>query len=243
MLRTVLCVSLALACVSVAAAAAATAAPTAPASSSAIVPFTIAVPDAALARLHAKLQLASLPELHQSEGQEAWRRGTSIAFMRRLIDRWKTDNSSAGAISTDRYSWRAREKELNALPHFRTELLGYTIHFMHVRSPRADAVPLLFSHGWPGSFLECIKLLPGLTQPDDPTLPAFHVVCPSIPGYGFSPLPQDGRKTDVRKVAQLFVQLMERLRYSKYVAQVRTSQRSASATAPWRRRTIECHAY
>lgn len=177
-----------------------------------IEPYSIHIPDESLTQLLAKLALATFPDDLEQQPYE-WERGTSVRYLRELIDYWRVANASR-----PHYDWRAREREWNKLPHFRTRLNGYDLHFIHARSPRPDAVPLLFSHGWPGSFLECLKVLPELVHPSDSAAPAFHVVCPSIPGFAFSPMPP-GERTDVWRVAELFVALMERLNYSQYVAQ------------------------
>lgn len=142
-------------------------------------PFTINIPDHDLDILRRKLELARLPD--QPEGYDI-KQGVPAAQMQRVLDHWKTDYLP---------KWRQHEARLNELPMFTmpVESDGFgtlNIHFVHARSTRPDAIPLLFVHGWPGSFLEVAKMLKGLTEPDDGASPAFHVVAPSLPNYGFS---------------------------------------------------------
>ena len=110
-----------------------------------------------------------------------------IEYLRTLVEYWRDD-----------YDWRRQEERLNALPHFRTRIDGQSIHFVHARSPHDDALPLLLTHGWPGSFLEFFEVIPRLTDPEawgGRAGDAFHVIAPSLPGYGFSEVPRTGAGT------------------------------------------------
>ena len=136
--------------------------------------------------------------------------GVQLATMEKLASYWATE-----------YDWRACEARLNALPQFITEIDGLDIHFIHVRSPHQDALPLIVTHGWPGSIVEQMKIIDPLTNPTahgGSASDAFHLVIPSIPGYGFS-----GRPTttgwDPVHIARAWVELMKRLGYTKFVAQ------------------------
>ncbi len=118
----------------------------------------------------------------------------------------------------DDFSWREVEKQLASFPQYMVEIDGQRIHYLHVRSSRADSTPVLLCHGWPGSFLEFLDLIPLLTEPDEADLRAFDVIVPSVPGFAFStPLSDDGWSTD--RVAQAFVELMSFLGYGSYVVQ------------------------
>jgi len=121
-----------------------------------------------------------------------------------LADYWQTG-----------YDWRAQEARINRFDQFTTEIDGQQIHFIHERSPRPDAIPLLLLHGWPGSILEFLALIEPLTNPKDSHTPAFDVVIPSLPGFGFSG-PTTTRGWDPRRMAKALVVLMDRLGYSRY---------------------------
>jgi pimeloyl-ACP methyl ester carboxylesterase len=130
--------------------------------------------------------------------------------VRGLVDYWR-----------DTYDWRAHEARLNELEHFRTSIDGQSIHFIHARSPHPDAFPLLLTHGWPGSVVEFLDVIPRLTHPEahgGSAADAFHVVVPSLPGYGFSE-PTRTRGWDVRRIARAFTELMGRVGYERYGAQ------------------------
>jgi pimeloyl-ACP methyl ester carboxylesterase len=160
-------------------------------------PFRIDVPDAELDDLRARLRRTRWPE---PETVEDWSQGVPLAYLRELCAYW-----------ADGYDWRAVEARLNGWPQFVTEIHGLGIHFLHVRSPRPDALPLVLSHGWPGSVIEFLKVI-------EPLAEDFHVVCPSLPGYGFSdkpPAPGWG----VERIARAWAALMARLGYSRYGAQ------------------------
>jgi epoxide hydrolase len=173
----------------------------------AIESFHIHVDDSALEDLRLRLALTRFPDQIEGTG---WEYGTPIDYVRELVEYWRAE-----------YDWRAQEARLNELEHFRTRIDGESIHFIHARSGHADAVPLLLTHGWPGSIVEFLDVIPRLTDPeahggraDD----AFHVIAPSLPGYGFSEPPR-APGWDVRRIAEAFVELMRRLGYTRYGAQ------------------------
>ena len=170
-------------------------------------PFTIHIPDRQLADLKARLALARIGEPLQGPG---WLLGTDTAYLRELVEYWRT-----------RFDWRAQEKRLNQFEQFTTTIDGLRVHFLHRRSPRADALPLLITHGWPGSFVEFAKVIAPLTDPaahGGRAEDAFHVVIPSIPGFTFSEAPREAGYTPA-KIAALEAKLMARLGYSRYGAQ------------------------
>jgi pimeloyl-ACP methyl ester carboxylesterase len=173
----------------------------------AVEPFTIAVSDDDLADLKLRLREARFPdELPES----SWEYGTDLVELKRLTDHW-----------LHQYDWRAHEARLNAFDQFVTTIDGQRIHFIHARSPEPDAIPLVLTHGWPGSVVEFLRVIDPLRDPrahgGDPR-DAFHVVAPSLPGYGFSG-PTSERGWDVRRIAGAWQQLMARLGYDRYVAQ------------------------
>ncbi len=135
----------------------------------------------------------------------AWEQGVSLAYLQEVVRYWLED-----------YDWREHEARLNGFDQFTTTVDGQLIHFLHVRSPHADAVPLLLTHGWPGSLVEFLELIEPLTNPVDPR-DAFHVVVPSLPGYGFSG-PTSELGWNVRRIAVAFAELMQRLGYDRYGA-------------------------
>jgi epoxide hydrolase len=169
--------------------------------------FEIRVGDDVLEDLRRRLANTRFPD--QIEGT-AWEYGFPVSYLRELVGYWQ-----------DGYDWRANEDRLNQLAHFHTPIDGQSIHFVHVRSAREDALPLLLVHGWPGSFVEFLDVIPRLTDPEQhggDTADAFHVVVPSLPGYGFSE-PTRTRGWDVVRIARAFIELMDRLGYSRYGAQ------------------------
>jgi pimeloyl-ACP methyl ester carboxylesterase len=177
------------------------------AAADAVRPFRIEVLDAELADLRTRLRAARWPE---PETVEDWSQGVPLAYLRELCGYW-----------ADGYDWRATEARLNALPQFRTEIDGLGIHFLHVRSREPDAFPLVMTHGWPGSIVEFLDVIGPLTDPaahgGDPA-DAFHVVCPALPGYGFSDKPaRPGWGVD--RIAAAWAMLMARLGYARYGAQ------------------------
>jgi len=170
-------------------------------------PFTVHVDDAVLDDLHRRLDHARWPD--QAPGEE-WALGIPVEVVKEAVDHWR-----------HRYDWRAREAAINAWPNFVTRAAGERVHFLHVRSPEPDATPIVLTHGWPGSFVEFLDVLGPLSDPaahgGDPA-DAFHVVVPSMPGYGFSgPTVQPG--FDVTRVADAIAELMAQLGYDRYIAQ------------------------
>jgi len=173
----------------------------------AVHPFTVDVPQAQLDDLHERLDRTRWPAELPGVG---WERGIPAAELRELVAHWRHG-----------YDWRAQEARINAFPQVTTVIDGQTIHALHVRSPEPDATPLLISHGWPGSVVELLGVIGPLTDPrahgGDPAA-AFHVVVPSLPGYGFSsPLVEPG--WDVDRIARALAELMARLGYDRYGAQ------------------------
>jgi epoxide hydrolase len=172
-----------------------------------MIPFRIGVPDADLADLRERLRRTRWPE---AETVSDWSQGVPLAYLQDLCAYW-----------AEGYDWRAAETRLNALPQFRTEIDGLMIHVVHVRSPHPGALPLILTHGWPGSVIEFGKVIGPLTDPaahgGDPA-DAFHVVCPSLPGYGFSGKPS-APGWRIGRIAAAWATLMARLGYSRYGAQ------------------------
>jgi epoxide hydrolase len=163
-----------------------------------IEPYEVCVDDAVLADLRDRLARTRFPDQIEGTG---WEYGIPVDYLRELIDYWR-----------DAYDWRAQEARLNQHPQFRTEIDGQPVHFLHARSPRDDAFPLLLTHGWPGSIVEFLDVVPMLTDA------GFDVVAPSLPGYAFSG-PTRARGWDVPRVARAFIELMVRLGYTRYGAQ------------------------
>jgi pimeloyl-ACP methyl ester carboxylesterase len=173
----------------------------------AIRPFEVHVPDEDLADLHRRIAATRLPrtELVTDRSQ-----GVQLATIHEIARYWTAD-----------YDWRRCEAELDALPQFTTEIEGVDVHFIHVKSPHENALPLIITHGWPGSVIELLGVIGPLTDPaahggsaDD----AFDLVLPSLPGYGFSAEPTEVG-WDPGRVAQAWAELMRRLGYTRYVAQ------------------------
>lgn len=175
--------------------------------SNAIEPFRIAATDAQLDDLKRRLAQTRWPE---RECVDDWTQGIPLAYVQQLCEYWR-----------DKYDWRAREARLNRFPQFRTPIDGLGIHFIHARSPHPDAMPLIVTHGWPGSIVEFHKVIEPLTNPTafgGNASDAFHVVAPSLPGYGFSDKPsRTGWK--VQRIAHAWADLMQRLGYNRYAAQ------------------------
>ncbi len=173
----------------------------------AIRPFKLSIPEEKLVDLRRRIAATQWPEKETVADQS---QGVPLAPMQELARYWATD-----------YDWRKCEAKLNALPHFITEIDGLDIHFIHVRSKHPNALPLIVTHGWPGSIIEQLKIISPLT---DPTAfggraeDAFDVVIPSMPGYGFS-----GKPTSTgwgpERMGQAWAKLMKRLGYTRYVAQ------------------------
>jgi pimeloyl-ACP methyl ester carboxylesterase len=166
-------------------------------------PFQIRVDDGELDDLRERLRRTRWPEPATAPG---WTQGVPLDYARELCTYW-----------ADGYDWRTTEARLNRLPQFRTEIDGLAIHFVHVRSPHPDATPLILTHGWPGSFLEFEKVVRPLTDPSEPA-DAFHVVIPSLPGYGFSDKPT-AAGWGVERIARAWAELMGRLGYDRFGAQ------------------------
>ncbi len=175
--------------------------------SEAITPFELAVSDGQLDDLRRRLVATRFPD---KETPEDWSQGTPLAYMEEICTYWAED-----------YDWRRCEAALNALGQFKTEIDGMDIHFIHVRSPHDNAKPLIITHGWPGSVVEFHKVIGPLTDPTSyggDAADAFHVVCPSMPGYGFSGKPIE-TGWGVEKIADTWSKLMLRLGYNRYFAQ------------------------
>ena len=172
-----------------------------------VTPFRIEVPQDALGDLRERLGRTRWPE---AETVDDWSQGVPLSYLRELCRHWAED-----------YDWRATERRLNLLPQFRTEVDGLGIHFLHVRSPHPDAFPVLLTHGWPGSVVEFLKVVGPLTDPTahgGDAADAFHLVIPSLPGYGFSDRPtQPG--WGVERIAGAWARLMARLGHRRYGAQ------------------------
>lgn len=166
-------------------------------------PFQMEFADAELAELRQRIASTRWPD---GETVRDATQGVQLETLQRLALYWLAD-----------YDWRRCEAHLNCLPHFLTEIDGLDIHFIHVRSPHANALPVILTHGWPGSFIEFLEVIEPLTNPANPA-EAFDVVIPSIPGYGFSGQPTT-TGWDVAHIARAWTQLMKRLGYTQFVAQ------------------------
>jgi pimeloyl-ACP methyl ester carboxylesterase len=173
----------------------------------AVRPFHVDVPEEELVELRRRIEATRWPskELVPDRSQ-----GVQLATIQALARYWATD-----------YDWRKAEAKLNALPQFTTEIDGVDIHFIHVKSPNENALPLIMTHGWPGSVIELLETIGPLTDPTahgGQAEDAFHLVLPSLPGYGFSGEPAE-LGWNVGRVAQAWAELMHRLGYTRYVAQ------------------------
>jgi pimeloyl-ACP methyl ester carboxylesterase len=176
-------------------------------SDSAVRPFRVDFPEAKLTELRRRVSATNWPE-RETVADES--QGVRLATTQELARYWATD-----------YDWRKVEAKLNALPQFLTEIDGLDIHFIHVRSKHENALPLIVTHGWPGSVIEQLKIIDPLTDPTahgGSASDAFHVVIPSLPGYGFSGKPTAPGWNPVR-IARAWAVLMQRLGYTKFVAQ------------------------
>lgn len=172
-----------------------------------IEPFTLEIPQAEIDDLRRRLASTRWPE---REAVDDWTQGAPLDRVRALCKHWETD-----------YDWRRCEAMLNGFGQHRTSLGGLGIHFLHVRSPHADALPLLLTHGWPGSVIEFHKVIGLLTDPvahGGEARDAFHIVAPSLPGYGFSDKPTT-TGWGVERIAEAWITLMRRLGYDRFVAQ------------------------
>jgi epoxide hydrolase len=170
-------------------------------------PFTIEIPDADLDDLRDRLARTRWPDEVHGEG---WAGGVPLDYLKELAEYWRNG-----------YDWRKHEATLNEIPQFVTEIDGAQLHFLHVRSPEADATPLILTHGWPGSIVEFLGLIGPLSDPrahgGDPA-DAFHLVIPSVPGFGFSGPTRD-KGWNPNRVARAWAELMRRLGYERYAAQ------------------------
>ncbi len=173
----------------------------------AIAPFRIAVADEVLEDLRKRLRNTRWPE---TELVSDWSQGVPLKWLQDVCRHW-----------AEAYNWRSRETALNRFAQFITDIDGLNVHFIHVRSPHANAMPLLITHGWPGSVVEFHKVIEPLTNPTafgGKAADAFHVVCPSLPGFAFSGKPT-GTGWGVERIAQAWMTLMSRLGYERYGAQ------------------------
>ena len=178
-----------------------------PAGATAIRPFHVDVPEEQLTDLRRRIAATQWPEAETVADSS---QGVPLAVMQELARHWATD-----------YDWRACEARLNALPQFTTEIDGLEIHFIHARSRHEDALPIVVNHGWPGSVIEQLKIVDRLTDPTahgGSAADAFHVVVPSMPGYGFSAKPTS-TGWGPERMARAWAELMGRLGYTRYVAQ------------------------
>ena len=172
-----------------------------------VTPFSVHVPQAALDDLKRRLAAVRWPDRGSATD---WSQGVPLAKAQSLIEYWRT-----------RYNWRRAESSLNALPQFRTQIDGLGIYFLHVRSKHENALPIILTHGWPGSIIEFLQVIGPLV---DPTAhggkadEAFHVIVPSLPGFGFSDKPTEAGWR-LPRIANAWAALMTRLGYSRYVAQ------------------------
>ncbi len=168
-------------------------------------PFRIDIPQTQLDDLRRRIKATRWPD-QETVSDES--QGVQLNTMQELADYWGTD-----------YDWRQVEKRLNALPQFMTTIDGLDIHFIHVRSRHENALPVIVTHGWPGSIIEQLKIIEPLTNPPSGKAEdAFHVVIPSLPGHGFSGKPDKPGWTPLR-IADAWIELMDRLGYKKFVAQ------------------------
>jgi epoxide hydrolase len=175
--------------------------------SDAIRPFKLEVPQAELDDLQRRLAATRWPE---KEAVPDWTQGSPLAKVQALVEHWQNG-----------YDWRRAEKRLNDLGQFKTEIDGLDIHFLHVRSKHPNALPLLITHGWPGSVMEFMKVIGPLTDPEahgGKAEDAFHVIAPSLPGFGFSGKPTE-KGWGIPKIAMAWITLMQRLGYDRWVAQ------------------------
>ena len=173
----------------------------------AIEKFTINISDSLLADLRRRLDATRWPDELENVG---WDLGSRLSYMKSLADYWRNG-----------YEWRRQEAMLNQLPQYRVALDGFHVHFVHARSKHPKPLPLIITHGWPGSFVEMVKLIPLLTDPvahGGSAEDAFDVIVPSLPGYGFSDRPTE-RGMSPLKVAALWARLMTELGYERFAAQ------------------------
>ncbi len=173
----------------------------------AVKPFRIRVSDSVLRDLRERLARTRWPDQIPDSG---WEYGIDLGFVRNLVEYWRK-----------KYDWREQERNLNRLPQFMTRIDGLDIHFIHRKSRNPNALPLLLVHGWPGSFYEFYKVAGPLAEPEShggKAEDSFHLVIPSLPGFGFSSHPKE-RGWSSQRMAEVFAKLMSRLGYSRYGAQ------------------------
>lgn len=172
-------------------------------------PFHIDIPQQDIDDLRARIAHTRWPS--QVPGGD-WSRGIPVSYLKELVEYWQNE-----------YDWREYEQKLNAFPQFITDIEGQQIHFLHVRSPEPHALPLIMTHSWPNSIIEFMNIIGPLTNPraygGDPSM-AFHIVAPSLPGFGFSAFPErtDERPWSIKRVARIWAELMRRLGYDRYGA-------------------------
>lgn len=172
-----------------------------------ILPFTVAISEDAIADLRARLAATRWPD---AETTGDWSQGIPLGYLRELCDYW-----------ANAYDMRRIERQLNAWPQFRTVIDGLGFHGLHVRSPHPGALALVMTHGWPGSLIEFLEVIGPLTDPvahGGDAADAFHVVCPALPGYGFSDKPREAGWS-VERIGRAWRELMQRLGHAHYVAQ------------------------
>lgn len=173
---------------------------------STIRPFHVSIPEEEIIELRNRINATRWPEKETVLNQD---QGVQLATIQELARYW-----------ADEYDWRKVEAKINAVPNFITEIDGLDIHFIHVRSKHEDALPIVIAHGWPGSIFEQMKLIEPLTNPTafgGSASDAFHVIIPSMPGYGFSGKPTT-TGWDPKRIARAYGELMNRLGYTNYVA-------------------------
>lgn len=178
-----------------------------PAATTEVAPFRLSVPDSSLRDLQRRLAATRLPE---RETVQDGSQGVQLDRMRGLLDWWRT-----------KYDWRRLEARLNGFGQFRTQIDGLGIHFLHVRSRHSNAIPVVLTHGWPGSVVEFLDVIKPLTDPTafgGSAADAFHVIVPSMPGFGFSDKPTT-TGWNVERIAKAWAQLMTRLGYRRWLAQ------------------------
>jgi len=189
-----------------------------------IKPYRISTGDDVLDDLKSRLRNTRWPE---AELVEDWSQGAPLKWIKDVCRYW-----------AEEYDWRGREARLNRFAQFTTEIDGLDIHFLHVRSPHPEAMPLVITHGWPGSVVEFHKVIEPLTDPTahgGNAADAFHVVCPSLPGFGFSEKPKT-TGWGVDRMASSWAMLMDRLGYKRYGAQAATGdRRSPPRSVRWTR--------
>ena len=164
-------------------------------------PFTVNIPDSEIDDLRRRIKNSRWPDEIKNSG---WKFGASLDYMQSLADYW-----------LNKFDWRAVEKQINSYPNYIMEINGFEIHFLHIKSNNENKIPLIITHGWPGSFLEMFKLIPQLVEnPEQP----FDIIIPSIPGFGFSQKPSKPG-CNLWFIAELWHQLMLGLGYKKFIAQ------------------------